>query len=186
MAGKTGLRMGCCGPFVRSLGAAGASGGGRDDPPASAASSSIQGTLTSPLGSLTHVRCATARRAAAARRAVAVPDRTVVIGCDQAGLVQPGRKGRWRSRAIFAAAWHRCRSSALRCLPRPGSGSPVLEEAARELEAAAHDARVAFDCVALGELDRAHTSALTARVAADAAVTALQAALLAASTAAGS
>ena len=62
--------------------------------------------------------------------------------------------------------------------------SPVLEEAARELEAAAHDARVAFDCVALGELDRAHTSALTARVAADAAVTALQAALLAVGTAA--
>jgi hypothetical protein len=62
----------------------------------------------------------------------------------------------------------------------------VLEEAARELEAAAHDARVAFDCLALGELDRAHTSALTARVAADAAVTALQAALLAASTAGGS
>jgi hypothetical protein len=56
----------------------------------------------------------------------------------------------------------------------------VLEEAARELEAAAHDARVAFDCLALGELDRAHTSALTARVAVDAAVTALQAALLAA------
>jgi hypothetical protein len=52
--------------------------------------------------------------------------------------------------------------------------------------AAAHDARVAVDCVARGELDRAHTSALTARVAADAAVTALQAALLAASTAAGS
>jgi len=61
-----------------------------------------------------------------------------------------------------------------------GSRSSVLEEAARELEAAAHDARVAFDCVALGELDRAHTSALTARVAADAAVTALHAALLAA------
>jgi hypothetical protein len=56
----------------------------------------------------------------------------------------------------------------------------VLEEAARELEAAAHDARVAVDCLALGELDRAHTSALTARVAVDAAVTALQAALLAA------
>ena len=66
-----------------------------------------------------------------------------------------------------------------------GTGS-VLEEAARELEAAAHDARVAVDCLALGELDRAHTSALTARVAADAAVTALQAALLAAGTAAGS
>jgi hypothetical protein len=68
---------------------------------------------------------------------------------------------------------------------KTGTGS-VLEEAARELEAAAHDARVVFDCLALGELDRAHTSALTARVAADAAVTALQAALLAADTAAGS
>src|SRR6266487_1162630 len=67
-----------------------------------------------------------------------------------------------------------------------GSRSPVLEEAARELEAAAHDARVAVDCLALGELDRAHTSALTARVAADAAVTALRAALLAAGTAGGS
>jgi hypothetical protein len=63
----------------------------------------------------------------------------------------------------------------------PGEpGNSVLEEAARELEAAAHDARVAFDCVALGEIDRAHTSALTARVAADAAITALQAALKAA------
>ena len=56
--------------------------------------------------------------------------------------------------------------------------NPFLEEASRELEAAAHDAQVAFDCIALGELNRAHTSALTARVAADAAVTALQAALL--------
>jgi hypothetical protein len=61
--------------------------------------------------------------------------------------------------------------------PETGIGGPVLEEAARELEAAAHDARVAFDCIALGEIDRAHTSALTARAAADAAVTALQAAL---------
>jgi hypothetical protein len=58
------------------------------------------------------------------------------------------------------------------------SRDPVLEEASRELEAAVHDARVAFDCIALAELDRAHTSAVTARVAADAAVTALQAALL--------
>ncbi len=64
--------------------------------------------------------------------------------------------------------------------------SAVLAEAARELEVAAHDARVASGCLALGELDRAHTSALTARVAADAAVTALQAALLAAGTAAPS
>ncbi len=70
--------------------------------------------------------------------------------------------------------------------PETGSRSPILEEAARELDAAAHDARVAFDCVALGEIDRAHTSALTARAAADAAVTALQAALQAAGEAAGS
>jgi hypothetical protein len=62
----------------------------------------------------------------------------------------------------------------------------VLEEASRELEAAAHDAQVAFDCIALGELGRAHTTALTARVAADAAVTALQAALLTAAATAGS
>jgi hypothetical protein len=61
---------------------------------------------------------------------------------------------------------------------------PVLAEASRELAAAAHDAQVAFDCIALGELGRAHTTALTARVAADAAVTALQAALLAAGAAA--
>lgn len=53
---------------------------------------------------------------------------------------------------------------------------PVLQEAMRELEAAIHDARVAFDCIGLGELDRASTSAVTARVAIDAAVTALQAA----------
>ena len=56
-----------------------------------------------------------------------------------------------------------------------GQGA-LLEEAMRELEAAIHDARVAFDCIGLGELDRAHTSAVTARVAIDAAVTAMQAA----------
>jgi hypothetical protein len=56
-------------------------------------------------------------------------------------------------------------------------GQPALEEAARELQAARHDAQVAFDCIALGEVDRAHTHALTARVAVDAAVTALAAAL---------
>ena len=57
------------------------------------------------------------------------------------------------------------------------SSGAALAEAARELQAASHDAQVAFDCIALGELDRAHTHALTARVAADAAVTALAAAL---------
>jgi hypothetical protein len=65
--------------------------------------------------------------------------------------------------------------------PETSGDGPVLEEAARELEAAAHDAQVAFDCIALGEIDRAHTSALTARAAADAAITALQAALASAS-----
>ena len=55
--------------------------------------------------------------------------------------------------------------------------SPALDQAARELQAAQHDARVAFDCIALGAVDRAHTHALTARVAVDAAVTALVAAL---------
>jgi hypothetical protein len=70
--------------------------------------------------------------------------------------------------------------------PAMEQSNPLLEEAMRELEAAAHDARVSFDCVALGELDRAHTSALTARAAADAAVTALQAALNEVSGAAGS
>ena len=61
--------------------------------------------------------------------------------------------------------------------PGTEQNSPALEQAARELQAAQHDARVAFDCIALGDLDQAHTHALTARVAADAAVTALMAVL---------
>ena len=61
--------------------------------------------------------------------------------------------------------------------PDSAGDGAALQEAARELEAAIHDARVAFDCIGLGEIDRAHTSALTARVALDAAVTAMQAAL---------
>jgi len=69
--------------------------------------------------------------------------------------------------------------------PETGSPGLVLQETARELEAAVHDAQVAFDCIALGELDRAHTNAITARAAADAAVTALQAALEQASEATG-
>ena len=52
-----------------------------------------------------------------------------------------------------------------------------IDEAARQLELAIHDARVAFDCIQLGELDRAHTSAITARAAADAAENLLRAAL---------
>ena len=57
------------------------------------------------------------------------------------------------------------------------TGQVQIEEAARQLELAIHDARVAFDCIQLGELDRAHTSAITARAAADAAETLLRAAL---------
>ena len=52
-----------------------------------------------------------------------------------------------------------------------------LNEAARQLQQAAHDVRVAFDCIALDELDRAHTHAITARAAVDAAENALRVAL---------
>jgi hypothetical protein len=62
-------------------------------------------------------------------------------------------------------------------MPDSAGRDSVLQEAARELEAAVHDARVAFDCIGLGEIDRAHTSAVTARIAIDAAVTAVEAAL---------
>jgi hypothetical protein len=44
-----------------------------------------------------------------------------------------------------------------------------LSEAARQLELAVHDARVAYDCMGLGDLDAAHTHAVTARAAVDAA-----------------
>jgi hypothetical protein len=63
-------------------------------------------------------------------------------------------------------------------IPDGEERNSMLAEASRELEAAIHDARVAFDCIALGEVDRAHTSALTARIAIDAAVTAIQATLI--------
>ena len=62
-------------------------------------------------------------------------------------------------------------------MPDGAGRDAMLEEAMRELEAAIHDARVSFDCIGLGEIDRAHTSAVTARVAIDAAVTAMQTAL---------
>ncbi|WP_017626133.1 hypothetical protein [Nocardiopsis chromatogenes] len=44
-----------------------------------------------------------------------------------------------------------------------------MEEAQRQLEAAIHDARVAFDCIALDDLERAHTNSITSRAAVDAA-----------------
>jgi len=59
--------------------------------------------------------------------------------------------------------------------------APRLEQARThvppKLDQAAHDARVAFDCIALDEFDRAHTNAITARAAVDAAVTILATAL---------
>jgi predicted kinase len=42
---------------------------------------------------------------------------------------------------------------------------------------AAHDTQVAFDCIGLGEIERAHTHTITARAAADAAEVALRIAL---------
>lgn len=62
-------------------------------------------------------------------------------------------------------------------IPDDAGHGPTLQEATRELQAAIHDAQVAFDCIGLGEVDRAHTSAVTARIAIDAAVIAIQAAL---------
>jgi hypothetical protein len=52
-----------------------------------------------------------------------------------------------------------------------------LDEASRQLEQAVHDAQVAYDCIALGNLDRAHTNAITARAAVDAAEAMLRAAV---------
>jgi hypothetical protein len=52
-----------------------------------------------------------------------------------------------------------------------------LDEASRQLEQAVHDAQVAFDCIALGNLDRAHISTITARAAVDAAETVLRTAI---------
>lgn len=52
-----------------------------------------------------------------------------------------------------------------------------LDEAGRQLESAIHDARVSFDCIALGDLDQAHTNVLTARAAVDAAENAIRVAL---------
>jgi hypothetical protein len=61
--------------------------------------------------------------------------------------------------------------------PNAGDNAVDVAEAARQLQQAAHDARVAYDCIGLGDLDRAHTHAITARAAADAAETVLRAAL---------
>jgi hypothetical protein len=58
-------------------------------------------------------------------------------------------------------------------------GPVDIEEASRQLELAAHDVAVASSCIALGDLDEAHTNVITARAAADAAEEILRVALLA-------
>jgi len=63
--------------------------------------------------------------------------------------------------------------------PDAGQSAVDLNEAARQLELAIHDARVSFDCAGLGNLDRAHTFAVTARAAIDSAEYMLRAALTA-------
>jgi hypothetical protein len=62
-------------------------------------------------------------------------------------------------------------------MPEVSRSDVDLSEAARQLALAVHDAQVAYDCIALENLDRAHTHAITARTAADAAETILRAAL---------
>jgi hypothetical protein len=62
-------------------------------------------------------------------------------------------------------------------IPEAGTSQVDIGEAARQLNLAIHDARVAFDCINLGALDRAHTHTITARAATDAAETILRTAL---------
>jgi hypothetical protein len=62
-------------------------------------------------------------------------------------------------------------------IPETAHPSVDLNEAARQLEQAVHDAQVAYDCISLGNLDRAHTNAVIARAEADAAENVLRAAL---------
>jgi hypothetical protein len=62
-------------------------------------------------------------------------------------------------------------------IPDTSRTSIDLDEAARQLKQAAHDAQVAYDCISLGDLDWAHTNAITARAEAAAAESSLRAAL---------
>jgi hypothetical protein len=71
--------------------------------------------------------------------------------------------------------WHGTREAMT--ISETGNDTVELDEAARQLEQAAHDARVAYDSIGLGNLDWAHTYAITARAAADSAENCLRAAL---------
>jgi hypothetical protein len=62
-------------------------------------------------------------------------------------------------------------------IPMTRAGTVDLHEAARQLELAQHDVRVAVSCIALGNLELAHEHAITARAAVDAAETMLRAAV---------
>jgi hypothetical protein len=62
-------------------------------------------------------------------------------------------------------------------IPETHTSQVDIGEAARQLQSACHDARVAYDCIDLGDLDLAHINAITARAAADAAETILRTAL---------
>jgi hypothetical protein len=53
-----------------------------------------------------------------------------------------------------------------------------IDEAVRQLDLAAHDVAVASSCIALGDLDEAHTNVITARAAADAAEEILRVAIV--------
>ena len=61
--------------------------------------------------------------------------------------------------------------------PEYGRGVVDIDEASRQLDLAAHDIAVASSCIALGDLDAAHTNVITARAAADAAEEILRVAL---------
>ncbi len=62
-------------------------------------------------------------------------------------------------------------------ISQTGHRSIDLDEAARQLEQAVHDAQVAYDCISLGDLGWAHTNAITARAEVDAAENVLRAVL---------
>jgi len=69
-------------------------------------------------------------------------------------------------------------------IPEQGIGpeqihGPVdIDEAVRQLELAAHDVAVASSCIALGDLNEAHTNVITARAATDAAEEILRVAIM--------
>jgi hypothetical protein len=62
-------------------------------------------------------------------------------------------------------------------IPESLAGAVDLHEAARQLEQAEHDVKVALSCIGLGNLERAQEHAITARTSIDAAETMISVAL---------